>query len=399
MLGGILIHNMNRVRLFPFRHRGAIQIGIEFRYHANFLEHLKKLNGITWSKTHRVFYLPLSAENKKRLFLHLRLAGRYVDYRELESVPKEAGQTGLKAQQYSREQKKVMHEYVAYLRGRRYSESSVRTYYTFTLKFIHFIGDRSPASLTNRDVELFVEQEIAGRNYSLSTHRQCISALGHFAVLFPETQIDTPTLYRPKKSQYLPTVLSGEEVVHLLKCTRNLKHRAILALIYSSGLRIGELLSLRLSDIDVNRRQVFIRNSKGRKDRVVVLAESILPLLHNYLSTYRPVSRFAEGVNGGVYSAESVRSFLRLSCRRAGITKKVTPHSLRHSYATHMLENGIDLRHIQLLLGHSKPETTMIYTHVSRKDLLRIKSPLDVLARELKGKAPGSSPELPGEGL
>jgi site-specific recombinase XerD len=116
---------------------------------------------------------------------------------------------------------------------------------------------------------------------------------------------------------------------------------------------------------------------------MVVLAESILPLLRNYLATYVPKEFFAEGLYGGQYSPQSIRTFLADSCRRAGIKKKVTPHTLRHSYATHMLENGIDLRYIQELLGHSKPETTMIYTNVSRKDILKIESPLDVMVKEI----------------
>ena len=116
---------------------------------------------------------------------------------------------------------------------------------------------------------------------------------------------------------------------------------------------------------------------------MVVLAESMLPLLHNYLTTYQPKIFFAEGQDGGPYSAVSIRAFLQEACRRAGIFKKVTPHTLRHSYATHMLENGIDLRYIQELLGHSKPETTMIYTHVSRKDILKIESPLDLAVKQL----------------
>lgn len=327
--------------------------------------------------------------------MHLQSIKCFIDYREMQRIRNKKPPKQGKNLDFSRDQKKMLHEYVAYLRGKRFSESSVRTYYNFILKFVHFIGHMPLPELTNRNVELFIEQKIAACHYSLSSHRQCISAIMQFLELYPQTQIHTPEIYRPKKSLYLPTVLSKEEVVSLLKCTRNLKHRAILALIYSSGLRIGELLSLHLRDIDVDRRQVFIRNSKGGKDRVVVLAHSILPLLHNYLTTYVPNFLFAEGINGNAYSAQSVRAFLKISCRRAHITKKVTPHTLRHSFATHMLENGIDLRYIQLLLGHSKPETTMIYTHVTRKDLLRIESPLDTLVKDLKGKGPGEAPGLP----
>ena len=189
---------------------------------------------------------------------------------------------------------------------------------------------------------------------------------------------------RPKKSRVLPTVLSQEEVINILRYTKNLKHRAILALLYSSGLRIGEVLNLKIEHFLIDRKQLLIKNAKGRKDRYVTLAESFLPLLFNYLNTYTPKVYFIEGQTGGKYSASSIRKFLAQSCKVARIKTHVTPHTLRHSYATHLLENGVGIRHIQELLGHSKPETTMIYTHVTRKDLVNIKSPLDHAINQLK---------------
>ncbi len=181
----------------------------------------------------------------------------------------------------------------------------------------------------------------------------------------------------------LPLVLSKEEVIDLIRHTQNLKHRALITMIYSAGLRISELLNLKISDIDVDRRQLIVRQGKGRKDRMIVLADSFLPLFNNYYLTYQPKEFFIEGEAGKKYSAESVRAIIRRGCKRAGIKKRVTPHTLRHSYATHLLESGVDLRYIQELLGHSRPETTMIYTHVSRKDLLQIRSPLDINVQQL----------------
>ena len=376
---------MKTVTLSPLLHRNEWQIGIKFSYDHEIKALLKKLGEVKWSRTHSCFYINFSQENRQLLYTKLRAANIYVDYRELQNfrLPKKEVKLPQSSPNFSRDQKKVLHEYVAYLRGQRLSESSVRTYYNFVLKFIDFIGSRQVSELKNRDIELFVEQRIAAENYAISTHRQCISAIKHFLQLYDSANIELSEIKRPSKSRYLPTVLSNEEVINLLRATRNLKHRAILAMIYSGGLRIGELLDLRLWHIDIPRRQILVKNSKGRKDRVVVLAESLLPLLRNYLTTYTPREYFAEGLYGGPYSPQSVRTFLADSCRRAGIKKKVTPHTLRHSYATHMLENGIDIRYIQELLGHSKPETTMIYTHVSRKDLMKIESPLDVMVKEL----------------
>lgn len=374
---------MKRITLTPLFHRGEWQIAINFPFDPEVKDRLKKIAGISWTNTHKCFYLRYSQENRQQLYTLLRDREYNVDYTALQRFkepPKKVEQPG---PVFSRNQKKMLHEYVAYLRGQRLSESSVRTYYNFVLKLVDHLGEKPVTSMTRRDLEIFVEQRIAGGNYALSSHRQCISAIKHLIELYGCEEIDVKEIKRPKKGRYLPTVLSKEEAIGLLQATRNLKHRAILAMIYSGGLRIGELLNLKLAHIDVARRQILIKNSKGRKDRVVVLAESMLPLLNNYLSTYTPAEYFAEGQYGGQYSQQSIRVFLAESCRRAGIRKKVTPHTLRHSYATHMLENGIDLRYIQELLGHSKPETTMIYTHVSRKDIMKIESPLDVTVKEM----------------
>ena len=172
-------------------------------------------------------------------------------------------------------------------------------------------------------------------------------------------------------------------MISIIQCTKNLKHRAILTLTYSAGLRISELINLKLEHIHIYRKQLLIKRAKGRKDRYVTLADSFMPLLQNYLTTYKPEIYFAEGEKRKPYSASSVRKFLSRSCKVAHINRAVTPHTLRHSYATHLLESGVGLRHIQELLGHSRPETTMIYTHVARKDLMDIKSPLDYAVAQL----------------
>lgn len=140
-------------------------------------------------------------------------------------------------------------------------------------------------------------------------------------------------------------------------------------------------MNLKLSEIDIDRRQVYVLTGKGRKDRVVILPKSIIPVLRYYLDNYHPHTFLIEGPKGKAYSASSVRNILKRSCKLAGIKSHVTPHTLRHSFATHLLESGVGLRYIQELLGHAKPETTMIYTHIARKDLLNIESPLDEIVR------------------
>lgn len=284
----------------------------------------------------------------------------------------------------STQQHVVLRQYSRYLAGLRLSPSTITTYRSFVIFLLLYWKDRSLAKLNNDVIQRFIEVVVKRRKYGISTHRQLISALKHFGDRFTESNIEPSTLYRPRKSKRLPTVLSKEEVIDLIRATRNLKHRIILALLYSSGLRISEVLGIHLADVDIDRRQLVIKQAKGRKDRYVVLAESTVPMLHNYISSYKPIRYLFQGHKGGMYSATSIRAFLKRSCARAQITKRVTPHTLRHSYATHLIENGVNLRLVQELLGHAKPETTMIYTHVARKDLLAIQSPLDTFLLELR---------------
>ncbi len=248
--------------------------------------------------------------------------------------------------------------------------------------FLYYV-DKPVELVTSRDIEKFCEDELAAKNFSISTHRQFVGAMKQFKALHPSVSFEVPDSLRPRRSQYLPAVLSKEEIIDLLRATKNLKHRTALAMIYSGGLRISEFLDLKLSDIDIDRRQIKISQGKGRKDRYVILAESIQPLLMNYLSSYQPALYFIEGKPGQRYSAESIRAFLKRSCKAANIKKKVTPHTLRHSYATHLLESGVDIRYIQELLGHQSPKTTMIYTHVTRKSLMLVRSPLDDAVKQL----------------
>ncbi len=334
---------------------------------------------VRWSKSNKTFYVPKQKLSLHRLYTLLQEKNIYVDYsRVISSTPmailKKKKQN---SRNISEVNKQVIREFVSYLRGLRLSESTVMTYFTFVADFVEFIGEKPLDTLTNIDVRLFVENQVKHKRYAISTHRQLVSAIKHFGTFLPESQLSVEEIKRPKKSSYLPTVLSKEEIIDLLRATKNLKHRTILAMLYSAGLRISEILHLKLKDIDIDRRQLFIKNAKGRKDRVVVLAESFIPLLHNYYMTYTPAIYFIENPKGGKYSAVSIRTFIKKSCKNAHITKRVTPHTLRHSYATHLIEDGVGLRHVQDLLGHSKPETTMIYTHVAKKDLLQIRSPLD----------------------
>jgi site-specific recombinase XerD len=290
----------------------------------------------------------------------------------------------------------ICERYRSYLEGLRFRESTIATYFTFIKALAEFLGDKKMDACETQDFRSFIEFKVKQLNFSISTHRQLISALRHLTALFPELIIPVEGVQRPKRSQFRPEVLSVEEVIKLLQVTHNLKHRFILAMLYSCGLRINELLTMPLNAIDLERKQVLVKNGKGRKDRYVMIAHHIYPLLTNYLNSFSPTEYLITGSNDRPYSASSVRAFLKRSCRSAGITKKVTPHTLRHSYATHLLENGVGLRHIQELLGHRKPETTMLYTHIARKDLLKIENPLDVAVEKYRTDKRNSNMSLSG---
>jgi site-specific recombinase XerD len=190
-------------------------------------------------------------------------------------------------------------------------------------------------------------------------------------------RVSPDSLSRPRRSRALPKVFSKEEVVKIFDATRNSKHKLMLWLIYSCGLRRSEVINIRLSDLDRDRGILNIREGKGNVDRMVPIAAKVWEKISGYLKTYNPKVYLFEGQTGGKYSVESVYSVFKQSLKRAGIQKEVGVHSLRHSYATHLHESGLDIRYIQELLGHKSTRTTEIYTHVSRRNLFAIRSPIE----------------------
>jgi len=234
--------------------------------------------------------------------------------------------------------------------------------------------------ITNEDVVIYNNEYILKNKFSGSYQNQIVNAIKLFFKIVKDSNIEIEKIHRPKREKVLPNVLSKEEVKAILEAHGNIKHKAMLSLIYSCGLRRSELLHLKFSDIDSKRGIVIIRQGKGKKDRIAPLSLKILSLLRQYYTTYKPRVWLFEGQDAGEqYSEKSLQSVLKQALYKTGITKPVTLHWLRHSYATHLLESGTDLRYIQELLGHSSSKTTEIYTHVSTKSLQQIKSPFDDL--------------------
>ncbi|WP_420318761.1 tyrosine-type recombinase/integrase [Ekhidna sp.] len=267
----------------------------------------------------------------------------------------------------------------------RYSESTHRTYRYMFREFLRYTYPKKLHQITETDILLFQRKLVVEKKCSRAYQNQSINAIKFYLehVLGWDRQVYA--LQRPKKQVRLPLVLSVEEIQRLFECTPNIKHRTILMTIYSAGLRVSEALNLRVGDIDSDRMQIRISNGKGDKDRNTVLSARLLVMLRMYYLEYAPKHYLFESYDGSQYSTSSVRKFLRRSVERAGIDKPVKVHTLRHSFATHLLENGTNLRYIQDLLGHTSAKTTEIYTHVSSKKLSDVVSPLDTMGVYLKG--------------
>lgn len=270
-------------------------------------------------------------------------------------------------------------EFVYWMQQKRYAPSSIRTYKEMITVFLSFYKNREQGGLTVSDVEKFNHEYLLARGLSESYQRQMVGAIKLYFGRMHKMAMDLSKLERPRNPRLLPKVISKEDIARIIVCIRNIKHRFMIALIYGAGLRISEALNMRTTDIDISRGQIRIGRGKGKKDRYVALSPVIVAMYQDHLKRERPGEYLFRGQFEDQYSQASIRAILRRAARLAGIQKKVTPHMLRHSYATHMLEDGIDLRYVQELLGHSKPETTMIYTHVTHKKLMSIQSPLDRL--------------------
>tara|TARA_Y100000385_G_scaffold209985_1_gene217819 strand:+ start:3141 stop:3965 length:825 start_codon:yes stop_codon:yes gene_type:complete len=263
------------------------------------------------------------------------------------------------------------------LNYKRYSTNTITTYISCLQKFNKYVCQN--ALQINEGVIYEYLLLLVEKGYSRSSQNQHINAIKFYLEKVLKQKKQVYFIERPLKKRKLPTILSENEIQQILSQISNLKHKAILSLIYSCGLRIGETINLKIKDIDSERMLICIRNGKGEKDRIVPLAKNVLHLLRSYYKAYRPVIYLFNGMENDTYSACSIRNVLKNAVYKTSIKKNVTPHTLRHSYATHLLEKGIDLRYIQVILGHSSVKTTEIYTHVSTKNLQTIKSPIEAM--------------------
>ncbi len=270
--------------------------------------------------------------------------------------------------------------FVRYLTSKRYSPNTIKVYSDSLSTFLRYFSTKSILEISNDDLIDFNNNYILKNNFSGSFQNQVVNAVKLFYTTIHRHKIEVELIHRPRREKLLPNVLSKEEVKLILNAHHNLKHKTMLSLIYSCGLRCGELINLKILDIDSKRNIVIIRQAKGKKDRIVPLSLKVLDMLREYYIIYKPKHWLFEGQEISTpYSEKSLQNVLKQSLAKSKITKPVTLHWLRHSYATHLLEAGTDLRYIQELLGHNSSKTTEIYTHVSTKNIQKIISPFDSL--------------------
>ncbi len=335
-------------------HRGKKRIAVYFEKNIDLITRIKKIEGSQWSRSLNIWHIPNTVENQIRFKITV-------------SLP-------------SAERIEAIEKFKRYLRSKRYSENTIKTYSEALLSFFTFFNSKSINMITNEDIISYNNDYILKNKLSASYQNQIINAVKLYFKTIKETKIEIEKIHRPKRAKVLPNVLSKEEVKAILNAHENIKHKAMLSMIYSCGLRRSELLNLKPSDIDSKRNVVIIRQSKGKKDRITPLSPKILDLLRSYYKECSPKTYLFEGQEkNSQYSARSLEEVLKKSLKLALINKPVTLHWLRHSYATHLLESGTDLRYIQELLGHNSSKTTEIYTHVSTKNIQQIKNPFDDL--------------------
>ncbi len=265
----------------------------------------------------------------------------------------------------------------------RYSDSTRVTYENQMRQFLEFIAPATIHTITKDLIDRYMIYLVEKRKVSVSTQNTAINAIKFYLEQVNKGARSFYYVDRPIKERLLPSVLSEEEMQKLLGATQNIKHRSIMFLLYSAGLRISELLNLKWRDIDEYRMIIYIRRGKGGKDRVTLLSKLALDHLKHYLDLYKPKEWLFESPDGSPYSARSVNQFIHRYCAKAGIQKHVSAHTLRHSFATHLLERGTDLRYIQTLLGHESSKTTERYTHVTKRGFEKLISPLDFISKGL----------------
>jgi integrase/recombinase XerD len=342
-------------------HRDQKVIFLVFDYNANTVAQVRKLVGCKWSQTNKSWYVPDVLTYREKFGLMETVLEKSV----LDQI------NIVNSSSFKR--------YIETLQLKGYSSNTIRTYGNEFGQFLFALRNFSVNDCDEDKIRSYFlycintlrlsENSMHSRMNAIKFYYEKVLGRDKFFVEIP----------RPKKESKLPKVIHSSDIKKLLSATENLKHNTILKLAYGMGLRVSEIVNLKVEDIDSKNMQVFLARAKGKKDRYANLPESVLEQLRDYFKEYRPKEYLFEGQYGGQYSIRSAQQIFKTAIAKSGVNKSVGIHSLRHSFATHLLENGTDVRFIQELLGHKDIKTTLLYTTVSDTSIRKIKSPLDDL--------------------
>ncbi len=396
---------MEKVQLKPFFHRGKECIGIFFETSLTLNALLKQKAGACWSQTRKCWYVPLSREDYNKVWFALRGKAEFEEqelrqYLEEKKKKKAAvpliPDPGPVAEKWRTEIKPapvypgqvnavnagVLPALKQELVLRGYSASTIKTYFNEVRMFLVTIGEHPAVTFTTQRLRDYLQYCFEVRKLSENTLHSRINALKFYYEQVLKREKFFWDIPRPQKPLQLPKLLNEEELSRLFNALQNRKHKAMLFTAYSAGLRVSEIVSLEIADLDAQRLQIHVRNAKGKKDRYVNLSPVLLDILREYINTVKPspkVYLFESEQTGEAYPTRTVQQIFTNAKRKAGIRKEVGIHSLRHSFATHLLDKGTDIRYIKELLGHFNIKTTERYLHVSKKQLVNIVSPFDDL--------------------
>lgn len=343
---------------------------------------VKELPDLNWSEEFNMFYIPNTKDNLTLLFEIFRgvawvNCNHFFKDKVINPNNQKPDVAWFRNRKLPDAYRSCPEEYLQKLELKKYATNTVKNYVNCFEVFINYYKNQELLALNEQDIRAYL-QKLIQEERSNSYINQAINAIKFYY----EVVLDMPNRFyaieRPRKERKLPKVLSKEDVLSMINSSHNLKHKCIISVLYSAGLRRNELLNLKLEDIDSKRMLIHVKVAKGNSDRYTLLSNTLLKDLRYYYREYKPIIYLFEGHYNKQYSAASVIKIVKRAALESGIRKNVTPHMLRHSFATHLLENGTDLRYIQSLLGHKSSKTTEIYTHVALNAFSSIKNPLDL---------------------
>jgi site-specific recombinase XerD len=356
-------------------------IGVKFYPDKVIQALIKQLPNPKWSEEHQMIYLPNHKANLDAIFSTFKGVA-WVDtkyfYKDkpIHKNREAPNIDSLKNRTLRKDYRACPNDYLQKLELKKYALNTVKTYVTCFEAFINHYKELELLEINEQHIRSYL-QKLIQNGKSNSYINQAVNSIKFYY----EIVLGMPNRYyhieRPRNETKLPKVISKEEVFQLINSISNIKHKCIVALLYSAGLRRSELLNLKINDIDSARMLIRVEGAKGNKDRMTLLSDSALKDLRIYFKEYKPKKWLFEGEKGNQYSGASVVKIIKRASARAKINRVITPHILRHSFATHLLENGTDLRYIQALLGHNSSKTTEIYTHIATNNFNKIQNPLD----------------------